>query len=190
MRTSSPTGFEVERESSKRSLENLAKAEYVASMQALDTAEETLARVAALEPEARAEVERLLAGAREKSRGLVIDAELEGEEIITHAELDATTSRWPHIHILRTSPRLRANRASKKAVRRARRRSPMSSPAPAPWRLRPSSISQLSRARSHSQASRLGRSIPRAFVCSLRASRRGSRTLPFGVSSTRFRTRT
>lgn len=57
MRTSSPTGFEVERESSKRSLENLAKAEYVASMQALDTAEETLARVAALEPEARAEVD-------------------------------------------------------------------------------------------------------------------------------------
>ena len=82
-------GFEVERESSERSLENLAKAEYVASMQALDTAEETLARVAALEPEARAEAERLLAAAREKSRGLVIDAELEGEEIITRAELDA-----------------------------------------------------------------------------------------------------
>ena len=82
-------GFEVEREFSERSLENLAKAEYVASMQALDTAEETLARVAALEPEARAEAERLLAAAREKSRGLVIDAELEGEEIITRAELDA-----------------------------------------------------------------------------------------------------
>lgn len=58
-------------------------------MQALDTAEESLARVAALEPEARAEAERLLAGAHKKSRGLVIDAELEGEENITRAELDA-----------------------------------------------------------------------------------------------------
>lgn len=46
MSASSPTGFEVERESSERSLENLAKAEYVASMQALDTAEESLSRVA------------------------------------------------------------------------------------------------------------------------------------------------
>lgn len=82
-------GFEVERESSERSLENLAKAEYVASMQALDTAEETLARVAALEPEARAEAERLIAGAREKSRGLVIDAQLKAEEVIDRAELDA-----------------------------------------------------------------------------------------------------
>ena len=47
-------GFDIERESSERSTESLAKAEYVASMQALETAEETLARVAKLEPEARA----------------------------------------------------------------------------------------------------------------------------------------
>ena len=53
-------GFDIERESSERSTESLAKAEYVASMQALETAEETLARVAALEPEARAESERLM----------------------------------------------------------------------------------------------------------------------------------
>lgn len=82
-------GFEVERESSERSLENLAKAEYVASMQALDTAEETLARVAALEPEARAEAERLLVAAREQSGHIVSDAQVKGEEIKESAELDA-----------------------------------------------------------------------------------------------------
>lgn len=82
-------GFEVERESSERSLENLAKAEYVASMRALDTAEETLARVAALEPEARAEAERLLAAAREHSGHIVSDAQVKGEEIVDRAELDA-----------------------------------------------------------------------------------------------------
>ena len=181
----------MERESSERSLENLAKAEYVASMQALDTAEETLARVAALEPEARAEAERLLAAAREKSRGLVIDAELEGEEIITRAELDAED--------LMVAAHSRAENVAASAREQGKQEGREEGTnevaneldrASALARLRPSSISQQSRPPSRSQASRLGRSMPRAFVWSPRASRRESRTLPLGGSSTRFRART
>lgn len=82
-------GFEVERESSERSLENLAKAEYVASMQALDTAEETLARVAALEPEARAEAARLVSAAKKQSASIITDAQIEAGDIKADAELDA-----------------------------------------------------------------------------------------------------
>lgn len=80
MSTSSPTGFEVERESSERSLENLAKAEYVASMQALDTAKETLARVAAFEPEARAEAERLLVAAHSRAENVPASAREQGKQ--------------------------------------------------------------------------------------------------------------
>lgn len=68
-------GFDIERESSERSTESLAKAEYVASMQALETAEETLARVAKLEPEARAEAERLVKAARQRSSEIISDAQ-------------------------------------------------------------------------------------------------------------------
>ncbi|PIN52194.1 hypothetical protein CT171_00750 [Trueperella pyogenes] len=82
-------GFEVERESSERSLENLAKAEYVASMQALETAEETLAKVAKLEPEARAEAARLVSAAKKQSASIITDAQIEAGVIKTDAELDA-----------------------------------------------------------------------------------------------------
>lgn len=84
-------GFDVERESSERSTESLAKAEYVASMQALETAEETLARVAKLEPEARAEAERLVRAARQRSDEIISDAHTESADILEEAERDA---RW------------------------------------------------------------------------------------------------
>lgn len=86
-------GFDIERESSERSTESLAKAEYVASMQALETAEETLARVAKLEPEARAEAERLVKAARQRSSEIISDAQTESADILDEAERDAQTVR-------------------------------------------------------------------------------------------------
>lgn len=86
-------GFDVERESSERSTESLAKAEYVASMQALETAEETLARIEALEPEARAEAERLVRASRQRSDAIIADAHTESEGILDEAERDAQTVR-------------------------------------------------------------------------------------------------
>ena len=86
-------GFDVERESSERSTESLAKAEYVASMQALETAEETLARIEALEPEARAEAERLVKAARQRSDEIIADAHTESADILDEAERDAREVR-------------------------------------------------------------------------------------------------
>lgn len=86
-------GFDVERESSERSTESLAKAEYVASMQALETAEETLARIEALEPEARAEAERLVKAARQRSDEIIADAHTESSDILDEAERDAREVR-------------------------------------------------------------------------------------------------